>query len=289
MPKQPAAIAGFTVVSPPDEVEWSWPVYRGGSGPAVVILHELYGLSKDDIAFAVRIRDAGFTVWLPVLIGPAPAKTRWDAAQAVAGFCISREIVKLRTGRTSPVVTPLRALARHALAQSGGTGVGIIGMCMSGGFALGTAVDDAVLAAVAAEPALPFASPITPWCAKDPGVSTDDLATIRTRLTRGDVEVFLTRFTSDRMSPATRFAALESALGSTGVKTDPIPSGPGSAPAFPKKSHAVLSTVPAHYNGGTPQRDRLDVTFRDVVDLLRRRLGHKDSPGNFVGLPSSVP
>lgn len=48
-------------------------------------------------------------------------------------------------------------MIRQAHAQSGGTGVGAIGMCFTGSFALAMAIDDVVLAPVMSQPALPVA------------------------------------------------------------------------------------------------------------------------------------
>ena len=51
----------------------------------------------------------------------------------------------------------LRALARDLKEKTGGKGVGVIGQCFSGGFALAAAVDDSVLAPVLSQPSVPLA------------------------------------------------------------------------------------------------------------------------------------
>src|SRR5271157_3776602 len=43
--------------------------YRRGSGPAVIVIHEIPGLHPLVIRFADRIVAAGMTVFLPVLFG----------------------------------------------------------------------------------------------------------------------------------------------------------------------------------------------------------------------------
>ena len=70
--------------------------------------------------------------------------------------CISKEFSTWALNRTSPVITWLRALARDLHAQAGGPGVGAVGMCFSGGFALAMAVDDEMLAPVLSQPSMPF-------------------------------------------------------------------------------------------------------------------------------------
>jgi dienelactone hydrolase len=272
MARVPAEVDGFRLIERRAGAPWSWPVYRGGEGPPVVIMHEVFGLSTADLAFARRVCDEGFTVWLPVLAGPVPSATRCDALRAGARVCISSEITKLWTGRTSPIVTPLRALARYARQEGGTRGVGVVGMCMSGGFAIAMAADDAVLAAVAAEPALPFSTKITPWCAKDPGVSPDDLARISERLGAGTVALLVTRFTEDRKSPHRRVEALRAGLGTTGLTVEEIPSGPKNPFGFPEKAHSVLSDERLRHALGTPGGDRLESTVQEIVGLLRARI-----------------
>ena len=59
--------------------------------------------------------------------------------------------------QTSPIIAWLRALARNLHADVGGPGVGAVGMCFAGGFALGMMVDDIMVAPVLSQPSLPFA------------------------------------------------------------------------------------------------------------------------------------
>ena len=47
----------------------SHPTYRKGQGPAVVVIHEIPGITPDVIAFADEVAAAGFTVVLPHLFG----------------------------------------------------------------------------------------------------------------------------------------------------------------------------------------------------------------------------
>ena len=71
-------------------------------------------------------------------------------------LCISREFTMLAAGQTAPVATWLWALASHLHKELGGPGVGALGMCFTGGFALAMMVDAPVVAPVLAQPAAPF-------------------------------------------------------------------------------------------------------------------------------------
>src|SRR6202142_1970083 len=119
------------------------PVYRGGSGPGVVVVHEIPGITPLVADFGRRLIAAGFTVAMPSLVGePGRTVSGGYVAKSFGQVCVSREFATLALGQTSPVIAWLRALARDLHAQAGGPGVGAVGMCFSGGFALAMAVDD---------------------------------------------------------------------------------------------------------------------------------------------------
>jgi dienelactone hydrolase len=270
----PAQIDGFTLRRPETDDVWTWPVYRRGTGPPVIVMHELDGLTDETIKVATRIADAKFSVWVPALVGPAPSKGFVDTVRTRIAICMSHEINVFVTGRTSRIVTPLRALAATAARASGTTGAGVVGMCLTGGFALALVADENVLAAVSAEPALPLAWPVTPWCAKDLGMSAIDVTAARARLEAGAVEVYLTRFTRDRLSPSARQDAVVARLGPKGVTVDALPSEPGNPYRFRTKDHAVLTEAPKHYaEVHVPEAiDRLEKTAERVIEFLERRL-----------------
>ena len=94
---------------------------------------------------------------MPHLFGKVPSP---DSPLAVLGSlrqaCVNREFNKLRLRQTSPIADWLRSLARELHAELGGPGVGALGMCFTGGFALAMMVDDSVAAPVLAQPSLPF-------------------------------------------------------------------------------------------------------------------------------------
>ena len=149
-----AALAGFAAF-PFAFAGRTREVYRAGRGPAVIVLHELPGLHPGVAAFARRLVQAGFTTYLPSLFGrPGAPFGAAELLRSMPRVCVSREFA-MRTDRTSPVVGWLRALAGRAYGECGGAGAGVVGMCFTGGFALATAVEPVVPAAVLSQPALP--------------------------------------------------------------------------------------------------------------------------------------
>src|SRR6478735_4255348 len=135
-------------------------VHVAGAGPAVIVMPEMPGISPDVARFARWVRDAGFTVYLPSLFGRDGAVPQ--AAEGIEVFrktCVSAEFRALAGGGTRPVTRWLRALARQALAECGGPGVGVVGMCFTGNFALSMLLEPAVIAPVMAQPSLPLEAP----------------------------------------------------------------------------------------------------------------------------------
>lgn len=237
-------------------------VYRGGSGPGVVVIHELPGITPRVVELARRVVDAGFTVAMPQLVGDAGrAPSDPYIAKSMAQVCVSNEFTTWATDRTSPIVEWLRALARDLNATTGSRGVGAIGMCFSGGFALGMAVDGELLAPVCSQPSLPF--PIGRARARSLGVSAADLARIAER---DDLRVMALRFTCDRAVPAERFAALRDALGDRVIAIE-IDNPPGNPHGIRRLAHSVL-TEDLVDEPGHPTREALD----RVLDFLRERL-----------------
>lgn len=237
-------------------------VYRGGRGPAVVVMHEIPGLHPGVVAFGRRLIAAGMTVYFPSLFGdPGREVSGGYALGEIVRACVSREFATWATRKTSPIVEWLRALARHAHLACGGPGVGAIGMCLTGGFALAMMVDDVVVAPVLSQPSMPF--PISRRHRRDLGVSDADLVKIRARCAAGTPVMGL-RFTGDRASPGERFARLREELGDRFLAIE-IDSSPGNAHGVPRNAHSVV-TQHLVDEPGHPTRialDRVIAFFRD--------------------------
>jgi dienelactone hydrolase len=183
-------------------------VHVAGQGPAVIVMAEMPGISPHVARFARWVRDAGFTVYMPSLFGRDGAVPRVDEGTAVfQRACVSAEFNALAGGRSSPVTVWLRSLARHAHRECGGPGVGAIGMCFTGNFALTMMLEPSMLAPVLAQPSLPLKEPAALE------IAPDELRAVRERLDRENLTVLAYRFTGDRICRAERFQAYAAALG----------------------------------------------------------------------------
>jgi dienelactone hydrolase len=239
-------------------------IFRRGEGPAVIVIAEVPGITPDVLAFADRVAAIGCTAVLPNLFGePGRPESATYEISTIAWACVSREFATWATGRTSPVTVWLRALARHEHARRGGPGVGAVGMCLTGGFALAMMVDDTVVAPVLSQPSLPF--PVLGRHKRDLGIDAADLARVKERTAAG-VDVLGLRFTGDPACPGPRFARLREELGDAFVGVE-IDSSPGNPHDIRKRAHSVL-TRDLVDEPGHPTRDALD----QVLDLFRKRL-----------------
>jgi dienelactone hydrolase len=183
-------------------------VYLAGAGPAVIVMTEMPGISPHVARFARWVRDAGFTVYMPSLFGRDGAVA--DAEEGKAVFqhaCVSAEFRAFAGNKSSPVTQWLRALARLAHKECGGPGVGAIGMCFTGNFALTMMLEPSVLAPVLSQPALPLDNPA------GIEISPEEISAVTQRLDREDLTVMAYRFEGDKFCTAQRFAAYAEALG----------------------------------------------------------------------------
>lgn len=241
------------------------PVFRRGSGPGVVIAHEVPGITPAVAEFGRRVADAGFTAVMPQLFGtPGKDYSAGYILQGLARACISREFAVLAAGSSSPITDWLRGLCRSVHAECGGPGVGFVGMCLTGNFALAMMVDPAVMAPVLSQPSLPF--PLTPGRRRGIHLSAEDLDVVRKRASSG-CGVLGLRFTGDPMVPAERFETLRRELGS-GFEAIEIDSTPGNPHGIPRTAHSVL-TKDLVDREGHPTRAALDRVLALFGERLR--------------------
>lgn len=252
-------------------------ILRRGTGPAVIVMAEIPGITPKVLRFAERVAAIGCTAVLPVLFGepgrdadPATAgrlKSGLYTASSMGKVCVSREFTVLARGKSSRVVTWLRALAAYEHERCGGPGVGAVGMCLTGGFALAMAADKRLLAPVLSQPSLPLA--VTKSRAGGIDISAEELAAVRGRCESEDLRVLGLRFCGDRLVPGDRFAFLRRELGEafTAVELDDSAANP--AAVLPP--HSVL-TEHLIDEPGEPTRAALD----EVLDLFRSRLLEQD-------------
>lgn len=242
-------------------------VYVSGQGPAVIVMAEMPGISPNVARFARWVRHGGFTVYLPSLFGTDGAYPEAEAGLAVLRrACIGAEFRALAGQGASPVTFWLRALARKAMDECGGPGVGAVGMCFTGNFALSMMLEPALLAPVLAQPSLPLDDPAALES------SPDELAAVRARLEREDLTVLAYRFEGDRHCRAERFAAYRAALGPRfdGRVLPDSAANPEPPPFFKHVVGSPHSVLTAHLIDaeGEPTLRARD----EVLAFLRRRL-----------------
>ncbi|MBD0022474.1 dienelactone hydrolase [Gordonia pseudamarae] len=240
--------------------------YRLGSGPAVVVIAEIPGITPAVVDFARRVVGAGYTVYLPSLFGidGAGSTTHGPSVllRSLAEVCVSREFTIFATGKSSPVVRWLRALSAKAHDDCGGPGVGAVGMCVTGGFALAMAVDDRMLAPVLSQPSLPLA--ITPGRRNNIDISAADLTVVKARCAAG-LQILGARFDGDKLSPPDRFRFLREQLGDGFIGVElPDSSANPDGQGMP---HSVL-TDHLIDEPGQPTRDTLDQVLAFFHDKL---------------------
>lgn len=249
-------------------------VQVSGSGPAVIVMTEMPGISPHVARFARWVRDAGFTVYMPSLFGRDGAVPSADEGKAVfQRACVSAEFRALSANQSSPVTQWLRGLARLVHAECGGPGVGAIGMCFTGNFALTMMLEPAVLAPVLSQPTLPL---------NDPAgleIAPEEIALVRQRLDREDLTVMAYRFAGDRFCKAERFAAYSQALGDrfvARVLPDTAAATQGLAPFFEQVVASPHSVVTAHLidEAGQPTLAARD----EILAFFARRLRPAGSP-----------
>ena len=222
-------------------------VYRRGTGPAVIVVHEVPGITPEVAQFGREVAAAGLTAVLPSLFGtPGRSMTAGYATREVLRCCISREFATMALGRTSPITAWLRELARAEHERCGGPGVGAVGMCMTGGFALAMMIDDVVVAPVLSQPSLPF--PLGRVRKASVGLSDADFERVKQRVAEGTCVMGL-RYEGDRASPPERFATLRRELGDGFLSVE-----------LPGSKHSVLTN------------DRVDSAVTQVLEFFRDRL-----------------
>jgi dienelactone hydrolase len=239
-------------------------VYRAGSGPAVIVMSEMPGITPQVAAFGRKVAEDGFTVFMPQLFGqPLRPLSRGYALRTILKGCISREFRVLASNQSSPIVDWLRALARHAHAQCGGPGVGAIGMCFTGNFALGMMLDAPVIAPVLAQPSLPFA--IGQSRRGGLHASPQELQAAHEKIDRQGARILGLRFIQDPMCPNERFARLRTEFGAAfeAIELDEKHANPNG----PKPAHSVLTNhlIDAQ---GEPTREALQRTLAFLHEQL---------------------
>lgn len=239
-------------------------IFTKGAGPGVIVVHEAPGITPFVQRFGSMIADRGFTAVLPSLFGvPGKPSSPFYVNAQLGAACISREFRCFSKGQSSPVTDWLRALSRDVHLRCGGSGVGAVGMCLTGGFALSMMIDESVMAPVLSQPSLPL--PVTKSHAAAIGISADELAKVRQRVSNG-CHVLGLRFSEDVLCRRERFQSLRRELGAN-FEIVEIDSSSGNPFGISANSHSVLTSelvVEPHH----PTM----LAFERVVTFLHERL-----------------
>jgi dienelactone hydrolase len=196
-----------------DDGRYQRTVYRRGQGPAVIVIHEIPGIHPQVVRFANRVAEAGMTVFLPHLFGDPgrPVTIPYVMQQMAINVCIRREFSAWATDKSSPIVDWLRALSRKVFAECGGKGVGAVGMCFTGNFALAMMTEPSVVAPVLSQPSLPLGIGAARKAAI--GCSAEEIACAKRRFEREDLSMIGLRFYGDPFIADARFDTYKNTFG----------------------------------------------------------------------------
>ena len=217
--------------------------------------------------------DLGCTAVLPSLFGVPGREANPPSALARIAYqlrtlreiCVRREFNLFAAGKSSPIIRWLKALAASEHARCGGPGVGVIGLCFTGGFALAMAVESHVLAPVLGEPSLPVhfgrdAAKYSIDC------TPADVEKVAGRCVSEDLKVLGLRFECDPFVPEERFKYLSDRLGD-GFVAITLEQSAGHPDGPLPRAHSVL-TLDLIDEPREPTREALD----RVLALMRRKL-----------------
>jgi dienelactone hydrolase len=203
------------------------PTYRKGNGPGIIVIHEIPGITAAVLEFSEELVARGFTVVMPSLFGrPGAEATVLESVRSIATVCVSREFTMIARERTTPVAVWLQSLARELHRELGGPGVGAVGMCLTGGYALAMLANAPVAAPVLAQPASP--APVGKARRADLGLSPRDLKSVKEKVKAG-CQVLGLRYEADP-AVGTRFDTLRRELGDNFIAVE-----------FPGRKHATLT------------------------------------------------
>jgi dienelactone hydrolase len=254
-------------------------VHIAGIGPAVIVMTEMPGISPQVARFSRWVKEAGFTVFMPSLFGRDGAIPRADEGlEVLKRACVSAEFRAMASNQASPVTQWLRALANLAHRECGGPGVGAIGMCFTGNFALTMMLESSMLAPVLCQPSLPLDDPA------GINMAPEELDAVARRMERDDLTVMAYRFEGDRHCKAERFAAYQQALGQRFVSRvlPDAAANTRTTPFFDKVVASPHSVVTAHL---IDEKGQPTIAARDeIIAFFKTRLGNSTGHNLPVGI-----
>lgn len=222
------------------------PVYSAGTGPAVVLIHELPGMVSECVELGRKVAAEGYTVYMPLLFGE-PMQNY--GVKPLLWPCVWKEFSVLSTHGKSPAADWLRALARKAFADRGGKGVAAIGMCFTGRFALSLMMDKELIAPVLCQPGASYSDSAM-------GIPDAEWDNAVKRSKDEGIPVLGMRFEGDSLCKAARFETLRDGFGERFREV-----------VVPGKKHSVLTL---HFKDMSPA-DQARV-WGELREFLKQRL-----------------
>jgi dienelactone hydrolase len=243
-------------------------VYEKGSGPGVVLIPEMPGMTPQVLGLAQHLVNSGFTVAVPSPFGtPGREGSAGYTLRTLTRVCVSAEFRAFALNAHRPITDFLRAVAADLATRTPGAGVGVIGMCFTGGFALATAVEGSVLASVLSQPAVPF--PTSRARRIDPGASAEEMDAIAARARDDGLCLLGLRFSEDGNAPRERFAGLKEKLGDA-FEVIELDSSAGNTGGYSKGAHSVLTGEVRD----APRNSAYE-TREHMVEFLRKNISRK--------------
>lgn len=221
-------------------------LYRAGTGPAVVLIHELPGLVPECVELGRKLAAEGYSVYMPLLFGE-PMQNY--GSKPLLWPCVWKEFSVLSTRGKSPAADWLRALARRAFEERGGKGVAAIGMCFTGRFALSLMMDAPLIAPVLCQPSSSYSDSAM-------GIPDEEWDNAVARSKAEAIPVLGMRFEGDFLCKAARFDALRAGFGERFREV-----------VVPGKKHSVLTL---HFKDMS-DADRARV-WAELTGYLKERL-----------------
>ena len=171
--------------------------------PAVLVLHELTGLTWQCARLARLVEAAGFRVYVPLFFG-RPNTSGKGGLFTVIGQCLNQEFKFLQANVDRPITRWLAALAKQARTECGGRGVGVIGMCLTGSFGLTLLLETDVNAVpVVCQPSIPLTH------RSNSGLRDEDIPKVARCARDRALPIRALGFTDDGKGPAKRLVELE--------------------------------------------------------------------------------
>lgn len=220
-------------------------IYSLGTGEKIVIIiQELPGIGQETLALADRFVERGYRVFLPHLFGPI-GKTATNI-NLLRVLCMRREFKIFAKNESSPVVDFLSGLCTYLKIKHKVKGVAVIGMCLTGNFAISLMANEDVLAGFASQPSMAALSQ------ESLHMSLEEIAKIKNNIDKVGA-MHCGSFEQDKLCSHKKIQLLDKTFNEGGRERIIFHQLPG-------KGHAVL-TLDFVDEEGHPTRETLEEVF----------------------------